>query len=276
MPRFARPIVFFLPVFAFACSSGSSAGDAVGTVSAELREAELPKSADLDYSVRSGEDRWGFSVAIRPYRDGRKITIEQRLGVLTTKANAVASRIGEIDPKSDREAAWLRVDGLSTPGSVGVGRAWKPFAGVEARETGSGVVLNEARSYVVADTWEESGGLHYRAVFNVRPHVAKLPAGFKGAWPFADDVHGVGIAEWFVPNGASTSYLLASAEYTFLTPSRPASLAVGDVAELRARLDQVRTVLTLTCLEKGPAIALRARSARLHADSAFALPTCAQ
>ncbi len=275
MSRFARPIAVVLPALAFACSSGGD-GEAVGTVRHELREAELPKSADLDYTVRSGEDHWGFSVAIRPYRDGRRISVEQRLGVMTSKATAVTSRIGAIDPQSDREAAWLRVDGLSTPGALGVGKAWKPFAGVQANDTGNKVVINEARSYIVVDAWEEHGGLHYRAVFNVRPHVAKLPSSFKGEWPFADSVYGVGVAEWFMPEGASTSYLLSSAEYTFLTPSRPASFAVANANELSVRLGQVRNLLTLTCLEKGPANVLAARGARLHADTAFALPACAQ
>ncbi|MCA9590321.1 MAG: hypothetical protein KC657_33690 [Myxococcales bacterium] len=276
MSRFVRPLISALPFVVVACSNAGDGGEAVGTVAHELREAELPKSAELDYSVRQDEARWELGVTIRPYKDGRRIALEQRVDGTKKRSVAITDRNGALDRQNDRAAAWMRIDAMSTPGTLGVGRAWRPFGGIERTEPGKGAVVNDSRSYIVTDTWDVEGGLRYRAVFNVRPVVERNPEGLKGAWPFADSVYGVGVADWFMPSGSSTSYLLASAEYTFLTPSRPSSLAVKDANELRARIGAVPHMTTVTCLEKGPASVLAARRTSSRGDTAFALTSCAQ
>jgi hypothetical protein len=276
MSRFVRPFISALPFVVAACSNAGDGGESVGAVTHELREAELPKSADLDYSVRQDEARWELGVTIRPYKDGRRIALEQRLDGTKKSSVAVTDRNGALDRKNERDAAWMRIDAMSTPGTLGVGRAWRPFEGIEQNAKGTGAIVNDARSYIVTDTWEVDGGLRYRAVFNVRPVVERKPDGMKGAWPFANSVYGVGVADWFIPGGSSTSYLLASAEYTFLTPSRPSSLAVKDATELGARIGAVPHMTTVTCLEKGPANVLAARRSSSRADTAFALTSCAQ
>jgi len=205
--------------------------------------------------------------------DGRRISVTKRSGAEVATVAFAADARGTLDRGTAAAGAGLRLEALSVPDGVGSGREWTPFTGAVYSETGKGAVIDNARTFRVVGVTETDRGIVYRSVFNLRPHVIR--SGYvDGHWPFESNVLAIGVTEAFIPRGQTSSVLVASAEYHLLGSERPASLAVGSIAELRARIAEQPTFFTLTCLRDGNATAIEAARQRPEADRGLGLEQC--
>lgn len=273
MPRTRFVIFTAAAIVVAACSSRDD--ERAGEALQSLTRAELPRAADLHYDVTQPATggSWKLDAVIRPIGDGRRIELTKRSDASVTTAAFAADRRGAIERSLDGASPWARFEALSVPSEVIAGREWKPFNGARYDEPGTAAVIDSTRTYRVVSVNDTNAGTLYRAVFNVRPHVVRSVYE-DGSWPFANDVQGVGIAEYFVPRGTTSSFLVANAEYRFLMAARPASLAIASQSELRARVADASTFLTLTCLREGAPAALEAKSTRPEIDRGLGLEEC--
>lgn len=263
------------------CGNGEKESE-TGEVSAALVGVEIAKNADIVYDIRQPElgGGWQEKLSIRQVgTSSRRMTIDK--GALGTHV-VFTDHHGALDGRTEGLAALSRIDAFSTSPSVGIGARWSPLSTAPRVESGGDAIqTDKRRSFQTSGLWEVEGGYVFRALVNLRSVIdenseAMKSRGFTNEnWPLRDSVVGVGIVDYFASSSGRQTYLLREAEYTFATSIPSAELAVSSLEDLRVRLAEQETVLTLRCLVSGPPNVVAAASNLREPDGAFGLVACA-